>query len=388
MFEERPLAGVRVLDLTRLLPGPFASRVLADMGAEVDKVEDPHGGDYLRLMPPQMGGMNVIFQALARGTRSVVLDLKQPAGRDAFLRMLPRYDVLIESFRPGVMARLGLSYAALSAIAPRLVYCSISGYGQTGPLSSRAGHDLNFLARAGVLGVTGPASGPPQVPGTHAADIGGGLFSVTGILAALLARTQTGRGRHVDISMSESVMQFALVALTGSASVKDERGESLLTGGIAPYNTYATKDGGAVAFAALEPKFWIAFCAGVGWKPSLEALATGPHQVELKKKLATLFASRTRDEWESYGAEHDCCLEPVLQPDELRADPQFEDRGVFHVAKFVDGELPLPRTPTASPGIVGKAPGHGEHSRQVLYECGLSDAEIDALSAAGATAAR
>ncbi len=384
LLVERPLAKVRVLDLTRLLPGPFASRVLLDLGAGVDKLEDPHAGDYMRIMPPQIGGMNALFHALARGTRSVILDLKKSEGRDAFLRMLPHYDVLIESFRPGVMERLGLSYTALSKRAPKLVYCAISGYGQTGPLANRAGHDLNYLARSGVLGVTGPADGSPQVPGTHAADISGGLFSVTGILAALYARSTTGRGRFIDISMSESVMQLALVGLmsNGVKSSHEGRGEGLLTGGIAPYNTYATKDGGFVALAALEPKFWNTFCEGVGIEPSMEALAAGPHQSMWKEKLASIFLTRTRDEWASFASAHDCCLEAVLMPDELVADPQHEARALFHVASFGDeGSLAYPRTPTGAKGIVGTAPAHGEHTREVLRESGLSDADIDALFA-------
>jgi len=385
--DPRPLAGVRVLDLSRLLPGPLATKMLAELGAQVDKIEDPAGGDYLRLMPPQAGGMNAVFHALNLGHRSAVLDLKKPEGRAALLRLVTRYDVVVESFRPGVLDRLGLGFGALSAANPRLVYCAITGYGQTGPLAHRAGHDVDYLARAGVLGMTGPEGAAPQLPGMQVADVGGGaLFAVSGILAALVARGVTGRGRFVDVSMCEGALAFGLFGLMSRyGGMVTPAGADVLGGGIAPYNTYRTRDGRAVALGALEPKFWGAFCRGVGLPFDLEALAPGPHQVACKRKVAEVIATRTRDEWAAFAAENDCCLEPVLEPDELPDDPQHRARGVFAHATLADGtRLPVPRTPLglgAPIDAAAVAPRHGAHTREVLREAGFDDAEITALGA-------
>jgi crotonobetainyl-CoA:carnitine CoA-transferase CaiB-like acyl-CoA transferase len=380
---ERPLAGLKVLDLSRLLPGPFATMMLAELGAQVDKVEDPLGGDYLRIMPPEVGGMNAVFHALNRGKRSVVLDLKKPEARAALLRLVGGYDVLVESFRPGVLERLGLGYAALREKNPRLVYCAITGYGQTGPLAHRAGHDLDYLARAGVLGLTGPEGGPPQVPGVQMADVGGGaLFAVAGVLAALTARATSGEGRFVDVSMCEGALAFGLFGLMSRyGGMGTIAGADVLGGGIAPYNTYETKDGKAIALAALEPKFWMAFSKGVGMPLDLEALVPGPHQREGKRKVAELIAARTRDEWASFAEQHDCCLEPVLEPDELPRDPQHLARGVFTTAALAGGAtLPIPRTPLAAPfAEIEPAPRHGQHTREVLAEAGLDADELAAL---------
>lgn len=387
MTERRALEGICVLDLTRLLPGAFATQVLADLGARVDKVEDPGGGDYMRMMPPAVGGMNATFHALNRGKRSLVLDLKKPEGRDALLRLLSGYDVLVESFRPGVMARLGLGWETLSEANPRLIACAITGYGQTGPLASRAGHDLNYLARAGVLGLTGPEDGPPQISGVQIADMGGGgLYAVVGILAALEARHTTGRGRFVDVAMCEGALTFATYGITSQlGGMALPRGAGVLMGGIAPYSTYATKDGKAVSLAALEPKFWTRFCNAVGLEPDMSALAPGPHQAEWKRRVAEKIAARTRDEWAAFAETTDCCLEPVLAPEELVADPHHRARGVF-LRGEATGELPLPRTPIADPPPdPAPAPRQGEHGEAILAEAGFSSDEIAALREAGAT---
>lgn len=379
-----PLKGVRVLDLTRLLPGPFATLVLADLGAIVDKVEDPHGGDYLRHMPPQLGDQNHAFLALNRGKRSMVLDLKRPEARDALLKMIPHYDVLIEQFRPGVLDRLGLSHASLRERFPRLVIAAITGYGQTGPYAQRAGHDLNYLARSGILGLTGPAEGPPQPPGFQLADVGGGMWSVIGILAALRGRDASGQGAIIDVAMSESTLPFAMVqfgtlAGTGTAA----RGGEPLTGGIAPYSTYRTKDGRYVSLGALEPKFWRSFCEGVGLEFDMSAMMPGDHQPALKAKLGEIFAQRTRDEWTAMNDQRDCCLEPVLEPGELAKDPHNVARGVFVEQDTPWGKSTQLRLPVGAPAE-RPAPAMGEHTREILAEAGLSAPEIDALIAGGA----
>jgi crotonobetainyl-CoA:carnitine CoA-transferase CaiB-like acyl-CoA transferase len=381
-----PLAGVRVLDLTRLLPGPFASLVLADLGAAVDKLEDTGAGDYLRLTPPLTGDTSATFLALNRGKRSLCLDLKKASARDALLRMLPRYDVLFEQFRPGVLDRLGLGHTTLAAANPRLVVCALTGYGQDGPMASRAGHDINYLARAGVLGMQGPTHEPPQVPGFQLADFGGGLWSVIGILAALHERARTGRGKVVDVSMVEASMGFALASFGqlfgGHAPV---RGDEPLTGGLALYGAYATRDGKYVTLGALEPKFWQAFCAGVGLEPDLNALLPGPHQAAIKEKLRDVFASRTRVEWEAFAREHDCCLEPVLEPGELRDDAQLRARGVFFEMDTPWGRIAQLRTPLAPrDAAYAPPPRRGEHTDAILREAGLDDETIAAMRAEGA----
>ncbi len=382
-----PLKDLRVLDLTRLLPGPLATLVLADLGAQVDKLEDTGAGDYMRQTAvPVVGGMGVGFHGLNRGKRSAALDLKHPAGVAAFKRLVKRYDVVIEQFRPGVMDRLGVSHQTLLDDNPQLVICALTGYGQNGPLRDRAGHDLNYLARSGVLGLMGPTDRPPQLPSFQLADVSGGMWCVIAILSALRERDSTGKGKIIDIGMIESVVPFATVALSRLLGGEmPTRGDELLTGGIAPYNTYTTKDGEAVTLGALEPKFLMKFCQNTGIEIDMTALMPGEHQVELKQRFAAVIASKTRAEWEAFNAEHDCCLEPVLRPEELRADPQLAARGVFFDVETPDGTFGQFRTPVTPPGLEARpAPGHGEHTAAVLAEAGFTVDEIQALKNAGA----
>jgi alpha-methylacyl-CoA racemase len=383
----RPLSGLRVLDLSRLIPGPFATLVLADLGAIVDKIEDPHGGDYLRHMPPEVAGESAAFHLLNRGKRSAILDLKHPSGPGLLRRLLRSYDVLFEQFRPGVLAKLGLSHEVLLAENPRLVICALTGYGQTGPLARRAGHDLDYLARAGLLGFQGPPDQPPAVPGFQLADVSGGLWCVIAIQAALAERERTGAGRVLDVAMSDGVLGFASTAVGAAlAGVPQRRGAEPLTGGIAPYGTYRTKDGRFVALAALEPKFWMGFCAGVGLSADMEDLVPGPHQLELKRKVAALIAERTRDEWAAFGAERDVCIEPVLEPEELTRDPQLAARELFFSIATPRGASPQVRTPVTPRDVAALAapPRMGEHTREILADAGLDAGEIDALLASGA----
>ena len=383
----RALEDIRVLDLSRLLPGPFASLVLADLGARVDKVEDLEGGDYLRHMPPMKETSTVptsaMFLALNRNKRSLCVDLKKPEGRAALLELVGRYDVLLEQFRPGVLDRLGLSHASLLEKNPRLVVCALTGYGQTGPLERRAGHDINYLARAGVLGFQGPHGGPPQPPGFQLADVSGGLYAAIAILAALRERDKTGVGKIVDISMVEASMGFAIAQLASSVLVgaPASRGEEPLTGGIAAYGTYATKDKKSMSLGALEPKFWLSFASGVGLAADMSGIVPGPHQAELRAKVAEIFAGRTRAEWEAFAAERDCCLEPVLEPDELRADPHLVARRAF----FDVGASPQLALPITDRDAAHSAPpGQGEHTDVILKEAGFDEARIAALRSAKA----
>jgi alpha-methylacyl-CoA racemase len=383
------LEGVRVLDLTRLLPGPLASLVLADLGATVDKVEDAEQGDYLRHLPPQIGGSNVAFGMLNRGKRSLVLDLKRPEGRAAFERLLPTYDVLFEQFRPGVLARLGFPIEALRAKHPRLIVCSLTGYGQTGPLAQRAGHDLNYVARSGILGHQGDEQGP-QVPGFQTADVSGGMWSVIGILAALLERAKTGRGTHVDVAMSEGTVPFNVIGLAASmAGQAPTRGGDQLTGGIAPYGVYRTSDDRFVTIAALEPKFWLKFAALFGLSPQMSDLVPGPHQAELKASVASIFRDKDAAAWARVAMDNDLPIEQVVAPEDVPRDPHLEARGVLFTRDSPAGPVPQFRTPVSPDAVrtARLAVRPGADTRAILAEAGLSSDEIDALLASGAVKA-
>jgi crotonobetainyl-CoA:carnitine CoA-transferase CaiB-like acyl-CoA transferase len=320
------LEGIGVLDLTRLLPGGFCTLLLADLGADVLKVEDPAGGDYIRWMPPYYGGdeerangtASAYFLALNRNKRSVKLDLKNPNDRDALLRLAETHDVLVESFRPGVMDRLGVGPDVLRERNPRLVYCAISGYGQESPLRDRSGHDTNYLALAGLLGLTGRRGGPPIQSAGQIADLGGGgLMAAVGILAALHERERSGEGQVVDISMTDGALSWLsmVVARYFCEGVVPRRGEIELAGGILCYFPYETKDGAWVALGALEPKFWSNWCEGVG-RPDLKEKQFEHPESDAGREVAAVFKGRTRDDWAAFAAEHDCCLEPVLDLDE------------------------------------------------------------------------
>lgn len=382
----QPLSGVRVLDLSRLIPGPFATLVLADLGATVDKVEDPGAGDYLRHFPPHVAGESAAFHALNRGKRSLVLDLKKAEAREALLTIVASYDVLFEQFRPGVLDRLGLGHRELCARNPRLIICALTGYGQTGELAQRAGHDLNYLARSGLLGFQGPEGGPPAVPAHQLADVSGGLWCVVAIQAALAERERTGQGRVIDVAMADGVLGFASASIAAAlAGQPAARGADLLTGGIAPYNTYQSQDDYPITLAALEPKFWLAFCAGAGIEPDMDALVPGPHQSALSERIAQVFRTKTRAEWASFAERHDCCLEVVLLPDEIATDARLRERGLLFEVDTPRGPSPQFRTPVTPLDLAPTpAPRAGEHSRAILREGGLDEAAIDALLAARA----
>ncbi|HWK28539.1 MAG TPA: CaiB/BaiF CoA-transferase family protein [Solirubrobacter sp.] len=360
------LDGLRVLDLTRLLPGGYCTLLLADHGADVVKVEDTGAGDYARADA-------AAFAALNRGKRSLSVDLKSAGGRDAFLRLARDADVVVESFRPGVMDRLGVGFSQLRAVNSTLVYCAITGYGQAGPLAGRAGHDLNYLARAGVLGLSGEADGPPVQSAAQIADLAGGaLTAAFGILAAL----RSGTAQFVDVAMADGALSLLAMPAAGflAGGAVPRRGSLVLGGGVVCYRPYACADGW-VSLAALEPKFWAAFCAGVGRDDLV------PHQFDpvgspAWSAVAAILAGRTRAEWEAFNVEHDCCLEPVLELDEaLAAAPGM----------VVDGGLATPvRLSDAPARAAASPPGLGEHTDAVLREAGLDDADVLALRAAGA----
>jgi alpha-methylacyl-CoA racemase len=394
-----PLEGLRVLDLSRLLPGGFCSLLLADFGADVVKVEDTGMGDYVRWSPPFYEGADqtakgALFLALNRGKRSIRLDLKTDAGKDVLLRLVRHADVLLESFRPGVLDRLGVGYERLKQENPRLVYCAITGYGQDGPNRDRSGHDMNYLGLNGILGLTGEGDGPPVQAAGQIADIGGGAqMAAIGIFVALQERERSGAGQLVDCSMFDGALSWlALVAAEALASGRAPgRGQLQLAGALTCYRPYRCADG-YVTLGALEPKFWQAWCEGVG-RQDLRDHAFDPPGSEAHRAVTEIFAGRTREEWRQFASEHDCCLEPVLGLDEVLESQlvseremvvELEQPGAARPVKLLGAPIKLDRTP-ADPS---RAPGPalGEHTDDVLAGAGFSADEIASLHESGAVA--
>ncbi len=386
------LEGIRVLDLSRLFPGPFATQVLADFGADVIKVEQPGSGDYMRGFAPVVRGQSLFFLNLNRNKRSVALNLKHPRGRGIFLELVDRADVVVESFRPGVMERLGLGPDVLLARNPRLVYCSVTGYGRHGPHAHEAGHDINYLARAGALSLLRGPDGRPVVPGFQIADVGGGaLNACLGILLALLARQRTGRGQVVDAAMVDGVATWLTYAWAHRTAGSRTNGLHL-SGAFACYTVYETADGRFLAVGALEPKFWERLCRRLGrpeWIPL--QFATGADQDRLMDEMRALFRTRTRDEWVGDLSSADCCVAPVLELDELEQDPHWQARGLVQPVDLPGwgtlDALGFPVGLSSTPASIRIPPPRlGEHTLQVLGELGLSQSEVKELQSEGAIA--
>ncbi len=388
----KPLAGIRVLDLTRLLPGPMCGLHLADLGADVIKIEDPGAGDYGRHRRADgTAGPAPVFSQINRNKRSLKLDLKQADGVQAFMDLAAEAQVVIEGFRPGVVARLGIDYPRVRAVNPAIVYCAISGYGQDGPLRDVAGHDINYCGYAGVLHQSGSRDGPPAVANFQIADLlGGTLSAVMGILAALLDAQRSGEGRYVDVAMTDctlahSVVPFARVTTEGEAR---PRGQDALSGGLPCYGVYETSDGGYMALGALEQKFWQAFCEAVA-RPDLIAhhLVSGETADRVRAEIAAIFKSASRDEWVERLAGADCCASPVLSPAEARQHPHLVARGMFvsgNDAGVESEQLAFPlRMSDFTFSVERQAPGHGEHSREILAEIGYDERRISALQDKG-----
>ncbi len=385
-----PLEGVRVLDLTRLLPGPFCTNLLVQMGAEVLKVEDTAAGDYLRWSPPTYEGeepssASALFQALNSGKRSIRLNLKDEAGCEVLRKLVREYDILIESFRPGVLDRLGVGYEQLKAENESLIFCSVTGYGQTGPLKDRAGHDMNYLARTGLLGLTGEVDGLPVQSAAQIADLGGGAsMACLGILAALFERERNGVGRFIDISMADGALSWlALDAARYSATGDSpQRGGLPLAGSLVCYRPYRCRDG-FVALGALEPKFWKTFLAGIGREDLLEGQFEPPGS-ETHKELETIFLARSRDEWETFGDEHECCLDPVLGLDEALESDHVKQRGMIDPGqRGLGNPIQLIPSDSADPR---SAAALGGDTDDVLSSLGYSADEIEQLIVEGSVA--
>jgi len=383
-----PLAGIRVLDLTRLLPGPMCTLYLADLGADVVKVEDTGAGDYARRLAPSAGGprtrATAWFNAINRNKRSIAIDLKSAGGHAAFIALAKAADVIVEGFRPGVVTSLDVDYDAVRTVNPKVVYCALSGYGQTGPRAAFAGHDINYLGYAGTLNYTGERGGRPALANLQIADLLGGAASAAiGILAALFGAQRTGRGRYVDVAMADAVLAhqiFLLGALEDDGAVA-QRGDDLLTGGVPCYGVYATSDARWLAVGALEAKFWNALCATLE-RPDLAPLqfAVGADGERVRSELAAIFGAASLAHWRARFADVDCCVTPVLTFDEALADPQFGAREM--VVDRPDGSRqyapPFKLSPDAF-AVTRDAPKHGEHTDEVLREAGFDARAIDAL---------
>jgi alpha-methylacyl-CoA racemase len=364
---KQSLKGIRILDLSRLLPGPYATQLLADLGADVIKVERPPEGDYARMMPPyltldaeRMEG--AVFCQNNRGKKSVALNFDDARGRDVLLRLMEHADVFVESFRPGVMAQRGLDYDTVHARNPRLIYCSLSGYGQSGPYRDRAGHDVNYLALAGILKMNGARDATPVLPAVQIADLAGGMSAALQIVAALVERERTGVGTYLDIALFDAAvdwMQTVLGACFRAEHENPARGATPLTGAYPCYNIYETADGAYMSLAALEPKFWRAFCDGIARADLVEQ----QFDTDSIARVAEIFKQRTRAEWIEFSQQTDCCLEPLLDVSETLPHPQVVARGL------------------AQGG--GDAPRLGEHTRDILERAQCTAREIEAWTRAG-----
>ena len=383
MSRPGPLAGIRILDLTRLLPGPVATLHLADLGAEVIKIEDPQVGDYARTLGTGQGEDSAYFRMINRNKQGLRLDLKKPEGVEVFMRLAREADVIIESFRPGVMDKLGVGYAAIAAVNPKIAYCSISGYGQDGPYKDLAGHDINYLGYAGVLDQIGSAGGNPAIPNFQIADLlGGALTAAMGILAAVIEAQRTGQGRYIDVSMTDSVLAhtyFAMLRLN-DAGQSAPRGTDLLSGGLPCYATYRCADGKHMAVGALEGKFWKTACEVLGHPDWLKR----QWDASLRGELAELFATRPRDEWASLFAAVDCCITPILSPEEALANEQILARKMVVQEDGLTQFAPPLKMSGFEFSIRQAAPKSGEHNAAILAAAGYSTTEIQRLESAGA----
>ncbi|HET6614538.1 MAG TPA: CaiB/BaiF CoA-transferase family protein [Dehalococcoidia bacterium] len=389
-----PLEGIKILDLSRLAPGPFCSMLLGDMGADVLLIEAPEGG---KLAPAIAGARNqdlekaAAFNTMSRNKRSMVLNLREPDAREIFYKLADDADVVLEGFRPGVVKRLGVDYETLHARNERIVYCSLSGFGQTGPYSQLVGHDINYISVAGALGMIGWPDTPPAIPMNIIADFaGGGLHAAFGILVALMARERSGKGQYVDIAMSDGVM-YLLASLTGSVfagGASPTRGGTILNGSVPHYNVYECADGGWISIGSLEPHFFVNLCKALGREDFIPHQWDSSKREEMAEFFRTQFKTKPRDEWFAILSQSDICAGPVYSLEEALNDPHNRARNmvveVDHPTLGKVKQLGIGTKLSETPGAVrSTAPLAGQHTDDVLQSLGYDEAAVSALRERG-----
>ena len=379
------LKELKMLDLSRLLPGPYCSLLLADLGMEVLKVEDPDLGDYSRKMGLMGKRDSAFFLSLNRNKKSITLNLKKREGREIFYKLIETYDIVLEGFRPGVMDRLGIGYQELKKRNPRVIFCSLSGYGQDGPYRERSGHDANYIGLGGLLEITGEKNGDPVLPGVQIADIGGGgMMAAIAILAAAIHREKTGEGQFLDISMMDGVISWLSMHAGKYFFDKElpKRGEMQLSGRYACYQVYPTKDGRHMSLGALEPKFWMNFCEAIGRRDLIyKQFIEGEERLRVIEEIRDFFKTKTQKEWVEFFNNVDACCEPILTFEEVFQHPQVLHRQmVIEYEHPVEGKIRQVGNPIKSSQypfeIRIPSPAWGEHTMEVLKAIGYSEEEI------------
>jgi crotonobetainyl-CoA:carnitine CoA-transferase CaiB-like acyl-CoA transferase len=379
------LKDLKMLDLSRLLPGPYCSLLLADLGMEVLKIEDLEMGDYMRKMGPARKEDSAYFLAVNRNKKSMTLNLKVKEGKEIFFKLIVTYGVILESFRPGVMDRLGIGYEELKKRNPRIILCSLSGYGQDGPYRERSGHDINYIGLGGVLDLIGEEDEAPVIPGVQMADLGaGGMMSALAILAAIVYREKTGEGQHLDISMLDGVISW--LSMHAGKYFMDgklpKRGDMFLTGRYACYHVYETKDGRYMSLGALETKFWGNFCETIARRDLIaKQFVEGEERVRLIEEVQKILRTKTQQEWVDVFKKADACCEPILNLEEVFHHPHVLHRQmVMETEHPVEGNFRQLGNPIKSSRFPFKiripSPAWGEHTIEVLKAMGYSEEEI------------
>jgi crotonobetainyl-CoA:carnitine CoA-transferase CaiB-like acyl-CoA transferase len=387
-----PLEGIRIIDFTRLYPGPFGAQLLGDLGAEVIKLENKDSPDYIRFFPPSFNKEGAGYMAVNRNKKSFAIDTRSDEGKELFFRLVEKSDVVMEQFRPGVIDSMGLGYKKANSRNPKIIYCSITGFGQTGPYSQVPGHDMNYMGLAGITDVIGVKNGDPVVPGIQVADVaGGGLMAVIGILSALMARQKTGKGQEVDVSMFDGILPFMGMLysnyLAGGGLPK--RGDSFLNGGLLCYDIYKTKDDKYITLGALEQKFWVRVCELIGkeeWKD--KQYAQEDEKEAIVVELKEIILGKTRDEWIEIFRGEESMTEAVLTLDEVEKDPHALARDmIIEMDHPTEGKvkgigIPIKFSDTEAKEIK-PPPILGQHNEEILRLTGHSDEEINDLKEKG-----
>ena len=394
-----PLEGIKVLDLTRLAPGPFCTMILGDFGADITRIQEPGSPTGRRAEQAGAAGTEMVgagsavaHNALHRNKKSVGLNLKDPQARDIFYQLVREADVLVEEMRPGVAQRLGIDYDTLKEMNPRLIYCAVTGYGQTGPYAKLAGHDLNYIAQAGALGLIGDQDGKPVIPQNLVADYaGGGMHGAVGVLLALFAREKTGRGQFVDTAMMDGSMYLIVQFLSAyyESGAIPKRGQSMAGGGTPFYNVYETKDGKHITLGSIEPWFFANLCRAVDREDLIPLQYDKATRPELAAFLRDTMKTKTRDEWFTYLNETDQCVGKMLSLDELEDDPQVQARQmIIEVDDPKHGKVKQvgigPKLSDTPGSVRNLAPDLGEHTEEILTGLGIAAQEITRLREKGA----